>query len=554
MEELRLEPLPSGGINDALAARIHDPLWFLARQWQLGEFQGDDAGSARRLDVRGTSARIAAFALGDGPWQRCDPANGPLDPLVEMAEPAADVRLRIEGGAHLLRLLSASHLERCHGAVLSSCGFEHPLDPAADGVLAMCAGDLPDAARLEPALRALVAGRESPVHVGAADQAGVVAVAQAWLEWYSHEQGSGARGAGDAWNPHRLEHGLRVASAAAGGAVLRAGEYAGESLGWSEFDVDPSAALPPFPLLPPSPVTLRATPTPVQFGGMPAPRYWELEDARFDFGNVDAAGHDLGRLLLVEFAAVYGNDWFLVPLSLDAGTLTVLDHVIVTDVFGRQFSIARAGKHEPQWNLFSHGLAAGVDESHEGHPAQNALLLPPTLGPTLDSEPLELVHLLRDEMANLAWGVERYCESPFGTPVDRHATWLANRVPPAAPPTDPALPRYIVETEVPAYWIPLVPQQLPDMRSMRLVVTPLAVPSGDTFEPAKPEGTLLRSPDGQPLWIFEEEVPRAGATVDRIWKYGRWYDGRTFLWTARRKRAGRGEGSGGLRFDVIVPE
>jgi hypothetical protein len=49
-------------------------------------------------------------------------------------------------------------------------------------------------------------------------------------------------------------------------------------------------------------------------------------------------------------------------------------------------------------------------------------------------------------------------------------------------------------------------------------------------------------------------VPRAGATVDRIWKYGRWHDGRSFLWRARRKRTGSGEGSSGLRFDAIVPE
>ena len=109
--------------------------------------------------------------------------------------------------------------------------------------------------------------------------------------------------------------------------------------------------MPPFSLPPSKAVRLSTTPTPIRFGGMPSPRYWEFEDARFDFGNVDAAGHDLGRLLLLQFATLFGNDWFLVPLTLDTGTLTLLDHVVVTDVFGRHFAVRRAG--EPQWNLFA---------------------------------------------------------------------------------------------------------------------------------------------------------------------------------------------------------
>ena len=145
---------------------------------------------------------------------------------------------------------------------------------------------------------------------------------------------------------------MRVASSAGGGVVFRAGDYAGDTLGWSEFDVDSSSPMPSFPLPPPAPVKLATTPTPVRFGGMPSPRYWEFEDARFNFGNVDAAGHDLGRLLLLQFAALFGNDWFLVPVALDAGTVTLLDHVVVTDVFGRHFAISRGA--DPHWSLFGH--------------------------------------------------------------------------------------------------------------------------------------------------------------------------------------------------------
>ena len=43
----RLEPRPREiDFDDALAARIHDPMFMLGRQWQFGEFAGEDGGSA----------------------------------------------------------------------------------------------------------------------------------------------------------------------------------------------------------------------------------------------------------------------------------------------------------------------------------------------------------------------------------------------------------------------------------------------------------------------------------------------------------------------------
>jgi hypothetical protein len=41
----RLEPQSRGrNPSPGLEARMHDPLWLLARQWQFGEFHGEDAG------------------------------------------------------------------------------------------------------------------------------------------------------------------------------------------------------------------------------------------------------------------------------------------------------------------------------------------------------------------------------------------------------------------------------------------------------------------------------------------------------------------------------
>jgi len=55
----RLEPRArSVDFAESLAARVHDPLWFLARQWQLQEFRGEDGGSAVAVHLRGVAAPI----------------------------------------------------------------------------------------------------------------------------------------------------------------------------------------------------------------------------------------------------------------------------------------------------------------------------------------------------------------------------------------------------------------------------------------------------------------------------------------------------------------
>ncbi len=41
----KIQPLlNSGDISETLRCAIHDSLWLLSRQWQMGEFQAEDAG------------------------------------------------------------------------------------------------------------------------------------------------------------------------------------------------------------------------------------------------------------------------------------------------------------------------------------------------------------------------------------------------------------------------------------------------------------------------------------------------------------------------------
>ena len=37
---------------------------------------------------------------------------------------------------------------------------------------------------------------------------------------------------------------------------------------------------------------------------------------------------------MIEYASSYGNDWFVVPLTLPVGSVTRVDSLVVTDTFG----------------------------------------------------------------------------------------------------------------------------------------------------------------------------------------------------------------------------
>jgi hypothetical protein len=179
----------------------------------------------------------------------------------------------------------------------------------------------------------------------------------------------------------------------------------------------------------------------------------------------------------------------------------------------------------------------------------STLFLPPVLDQSLESPPVEEVHLLRDEMANMAWAVEHIVESKCGKPLNRHEAFQARRQRQKGDdqPVGEGTLVYRLDTwqsTLPDYWIPLLPEQItPGQSPLRLVC----------FDSqGNIQGRLLSEHDpGIQLYLFDQEVPRMGAQIKRSQQYTRWYDGGIFSWIGREKRPGRGEGSSGLRNDVV---
>ena len=534
----RLEGRPrSADFTRSLRAEVRDPLWFLTRQWQYGEFEGEDAGSPIDVRLGLDTTTLDAFEIGTQMLAPYDPSI-PLEVRVEHEPIPFDLTLHMQLARVFERLLAA----RNHDARLADYANLYSLDYEtgiagvdtgdARALFEMGRGFLFDTAKL-------VAGVRDGSHATAingfhgltpAEKTDLVNAAAALVNWFDRTYPAPSSDH-QSWQPDRLEY--RFAVWGRGGNLrLAADAHRGGDLDWHAFDV--SRDLAPGSI---GPVTaLSFLPTAIRFNGMPSPRFWEMEDGKTDFGALDVAASDAAKLLIAEFLLLYSNDWCLVPLELPIGSFSRILGLLVTDVFGDQFLVGPADpNNDGGWPPFSMFRLAGdlVD--------QKGLFLAPSLASAMEAPAMERVEFLRDEMANMVWAIEQYAPSKLGEPVslDRSAP-----PPDAGEVAEGVTARYRLGTTVPSNWRPFVPAHVPgSTRSIRLQRARMP------GQPLSPVGEILNVP--APYFIAEEEVPRAGRIVTRSFQRARWTNGSTFLWIGRSSPVGRGEGSSGLVFDQI---
>jgi hypothetical protein len=571
------------GLDGGLEARVADPLWLLARQWQVGELHGDDAAQPAAARITGRSVPLVSFRPGsatgpaDGEGGRAGrpvpiPEGRPLEAVAEAtAEPgfgAARLHASARAGRRLTRLLHTGGLPAGAEALLAGFPLAPPDHAVALGGLGRAAAELLVRLGLDGAGLA----RAAPQRVTQAlatrlrgdDLTRAGAIVDEWRAWYR------ARGGFDGepgWDDERVEYSFSVAARGPAGEItLRAPGHGGGHLDWHSFDLVTGKREAHGLSAGTVPDRVRtAVPAPVRYSGMPASRLWELEDGEVHFGDLDAGPADLARLMVAELATVYGDDMFVVPVTVPAGSLTELRAVEVFDTFGGRTTVpstAMADGPGRSWRLFE----LTGDEVGAGHPSP-WLLVPPTLAGGLDGPVLERVALTRDEAANLAWGIEHLVEGPLGRAVDRARAFTAPD--PAAPPPTPgpaggpAAPgerwRYRLEATAPPWWVPLLPERIdPDagpadlaaqvrLRRSRMQAWALLGPGQ-----AGPRSELLDPT--RPRWLAEEQVPRDGVRVERAWQLGRWHDGSVHVWLRYRVTPGRGESSSGVRWDLLDRE
>ena len=586
----RLEGRPRTlDFDRALRAETRDALWFLTKQWQMGEFEGDDAGSPALVKLQARVDPLTRYQAADG---QTEPFENqlPLEAVVERIAPpftvsgiVASLDLRLAMGRYWLKLLGSL------GAFDADYIAVYPISAPDPALIA----DATRTAHSEVwSQYAAVAGRRMDgwafyQHIttpgnhaadGISGLAGRVgeadALANRFLAWFKRWLLQ-PPATGDGWDSSRFGYRFECAAGTDVERTLLGEGYRGGRLDWYDVDLK-NVSDPPAPANGAASATSRPVltmlPVPVTFDGMPDTRWWAFEDRKTNFGNVKPDTTDIAKLLIIEFALSYANDWFVIPLDLPVGSLIHVEGLAVTNVFGERTWITAAGSGADEdwqrwamWNLSTHGDADVA--------ADTGLLLLPVAPKALIGEPEEEVLLIRDENANMVWAIEKkvllaHGESKPGeeAALELHA-WIQQDLDrrldamPPLPPDAPIAPvRYDVMSPVPENWIPFIPVHV-DGSSRAIQLQRAAMPRILERDPDKPlriqpRTNLLRvGLDGGPsplYFVHEEEVPRAGARVRSTFHRTRWRGGKAVVWLGNQRGTGRGEGWSGLAFDRLV--
>lgn len=551
----RLEASPrSVNFDRSLKAEVRDPLWMLTRQWQFGEFEGEDAASPVTAQMIGEHTvvdrmRIAANA----PIVYDD--RVPLETHAEREILTASLFTAVEMSRYFIKLMRKAGLQATLSKFISKYKLLYTIDyNDVEGQLLLraCKDRFFDGFAL---YRDIITpdGGGTAFETWLTSEGLAVGAFQplvdAFVAWYSRNYSQPSSETDKCWLPSQLEYQFAVASPPVIDRLqktLVADQYSGGRLDWYSFDLDPREKVELAPEVTPVPVTENYAsfiPSPIKFKGMPLPRFWMMEDSQTDFGKIDTSVTGLLHLLLAEFGLIYSNDWFMLPYPMSINTICEIQNIVITDVFGQHILVRPAGRgSETKWHKWA--MFHQTDRSDTTRNT-NIFYLSPTLTKSLEGDPLEEVILLRDEMANMVWGVEATVPSQAGRGVS--GTEMARPVSepaPFVPVGTSAEIRYLLGSTVPENWIPFIPVHLPSSVSeirLQRATLPGAKP---------PKGVLLR--EAQPVYfINEEEVPRSGISVQRSYQRTRWIQGRTYLWIGRRKETGKGEGWSNLRFDQI---
>ncbi len=611
----RLETRPkSAEFNRSLRAELRDPLWMLTRQWQIGEFKGEDRVSPLFSNIEIETTKLTDYKPGfnaNRPYE-----DGiPLEAQVEREPMPIDWGLKIQMGNMWMKFLKRHNLSSARRQRFLS----HPRykilypSPSTDS-----AGKLTDFNKdylqliANKALSDLVMAADgktidgyilyvdltvSPntahdLFVGAnaltsqeSDQ--LTNAVDEFKRWFGKLYYQPAPN-DSAWVPAHLEYQFKVKApldTASTVLNLHADEYYQGRLDWYSFDQESSQ----------TPILVKNDPAPIEeqpnnqeqrvrqiiktrnanfipnglkFAGMPNARWWAMEDQDINLSKVKVDSSDPNRLLFLEFMFIYNNDWFSFPQTVEVGSICTVKSLYVYDMMGRKHEVKSAGNSGGDWGKW---CMYSINERGRPDIAPMRVFIPPAVTHLQEGKPIEKVNFVRDEMANMVWAVEQIVPNGLGGGINgleaatSFGKALAAKLP-AAPTSFPiantAKIKYQLANTVPENWIPFIPvraTQTSIAESHRAVQLQRAsmpryvegLNTGSTVVAGR-TGIVNREP--APYFVHEEEVARAGSIVTSGFQRTRWLGGQTFVWLGRQKNTGRGESNSGLLYDQLLPK
>src|SRR5262249_36579734 len=239
-------------------------VWFLGRQWQMGEHQGEDAASPVLIEYSKTIQPIEPRDQSPS----LNPVTTPPEPIVEAEAQAWSPGQRIRIGLAASRGLPPVESQTDSSLLLS--GLPTPYE--------RFNGKGYDGRELfkRRAEFGLGDGLFSELHPMSGE---------------------------DCWDYAGLVYN---SSFRCGGRTLRLSRHDGGRIDWYSVDASGSTT-------PPTAEPGKALPATIRLPGAPHPRWWQIEDARVDIGGFPPDRSHFPTMLLIDLIVSHGDDWFHFP-------------------------------------------------------------------------------------------------------------------------------------------------------------------------------------------------------------------------------------------------
>lgn len=394
-------------LTQALSMKVYDPLWMLSRQWQMGEFRGNNAGTA-----------VSVKCL----VKQEDCSTDPIEPITEQVNPAIDLMVRVESAMHYIEMIKGKFTPSDFQLHKKELCEKYPIKwEDADSHILDCNATKGAEDKLNAQRIRFIKAFQNKAFDGYKlyielnkKQYNNDPIARVYVNWFNKQYlPAGNNGSSNShWHEQSLNYTIDIT---AGSRHFIGDRYQGGRLSWYTVDDDGSINN----IEKPTFVNIASLPTLAHYPGAPNKRLWQFEDHAVFMGNSTEQQTKANEMFL-KFATLYSNDWMLIPLKTAIGKHITVKYIKVIDTFGILHTIKRrAGvkdtvdNSQENWQMYTNSKYGTFDGS-----AEDGLFYAPQLAATLESKPIEEVELLRDEMANMVWGVEKTVSDGCGSTLD----------------------------------------------------------------------------------------------------------------------------------------
>ena len=617
----------------ALSFEVFDPLWMLCRQWQYGRFKAVDCGTPVMVKVKTEKSYFDGIHYKNEKEQELGESyssDKPLEYDVEKQNVEITPYVRVQSAMHLKKMLLASGLTKNDFAFLYEEKYKL-LDEFAE-----VNKEKRDINSLKnennTALKAFYGFYRNrsfdgyKVYQAIESDTGidflnlskdkkktVVSVLGSYADWFKNKfLPCDIDTDKKYWSEKKLGYELKITQ---GENTYIAEDYDTGKLSWYSFDYSgDEKAVEENPkdgdtATAPEVKMLSYIPTPAKIPGAPATRLWEFEDRKVNMGNCETDFSFIGTAAIMQYVSMFSNDWMIMPLETETGTVLDVKGIVVKDSFGDRYYIGNNAQqmdkqefykvnpnakpeeydqliYTDRWNLYGSSFDGAYRDRNFS--TSNGLMFPPTVLRCEESKPIEEVQFLRDEMANMVWGVETTINNRCGGTMDAKTMSdfvlsqvdelnLQNVASQSEPRNDED---YFIEDEteknkkeieyslliqnrVPINWIPFIPEQLKgDFRNIALRRARMPIFYDGEYQTVAPSTDLLggkfpgykrdENDHVKPMYINEEEVTGCGIKIIKTAQRTRWFLGQSFNWIGNKQVISEYQANSGLMFDELI--